>query len=124
MRQSKAPLKSAGRYLSAWSWLYVLCIVGAVAATAADPSAAQRFRASGHEGALLFLMPDGQARSSFPLKHTDVALDVSGFLLHARVTQQFENPYKDTIEAVYTFPLPQRAAVHDMTLTVGPCGEG
>ena len=35
------------------------------------------------------------------------------------MTQQFENPYSDKIEAVYTFPLPQNAAVDDMTLTVG-----
>ena len=35
------------------------------------------------------------------------------------VTQEFENPFKDKIEAVYTFPLPQNAAVDDMTMRVG-----
>jgi Ca-activated chloride channel family protein len=53
------------------------------------------------------------------LKHTDVKAEVSGFLARVRVTQQFENPFPDKIEAVYTFPLPQRAAVDEMTLTVG-----
>jgi Ca-activated chloride channel family protein len=35
------------------------------------------------------------------------------------VTQQFENPFPEKIEAVYTFPLPQNAAVYDMTMIVG-----
>ncbi|MDX6306805.1 MAG: Ca-activated chloride channel, partial [Blastocatellia bacterium] len=34
-------------------------------------------------------------------------------------TQEFENPFPEKIEAVYTFPLPQNAAVDDMTMTVG-----
>jgi hypothetical protein len=35
-----------------------------------------------------------------------VKIEVSGFLARARVTQQFENPFPDKIEAVYTFPCP------------------
>ncbi|HUE80797.1 MAG TPA: VIT and VWA domain-containing protein, partial [Pyrinomonadaceae bacterium] len=35
------------------------------------------------------------------------------------VTQEFENPFKEPIEAVYTFPLSQTAAVDDMTMLVG-----
>lgn len=71
------------------------------------------------QGCLISLDPEGKAAQSFPLKHTDVKIEVSGFLARARVTQQFENPFTDKIEAVYTFPLPQRAAVDEMTLTVG-----
>jgi Ca-activated chloride channel family protein len=91
----------------------------AATGSAVESVVPQFFVAAGHQGALLALNQDGQPQAPFPLKHTDVALAVSGFLLHARVTQQFENPYKDTIEARYTFPLPQRAAVNDMALTVG-----
>src|SRR5436190_16293365 len=54
-----------------------------------------------------------------PLKHTDVKAEISGFLSRVVVTQEFENPFKDKIEAVYTFPLPQNAAVDDMMMTVG-----
>ncbi|HVG17577.1 MAG TPA: VIT domain-containing protein, partial [Blastocatellia bacterium] len=54
-----------------------------------------------------------------PLKHTDVKAEISGFLSRVVVTQEFENPFKDKIEAVYTFPLPQNAAVDDMTMRVG-----
>ncbi|MDH5429672.1 MAG: VIT domain-containing protein, partial [Nitrospirota bacterium] len=70
-------------------------------------------------GALIGLDDKGKPTQAFPLKHTDVVIQVSGPLARAQVTQQFENPYSDKIEAVYTFPLPQNAAVDDMTLTVG-----
>ncbi len=70
-------------------------------------------------GALIGIDEEGKLTQAFPLKHTDVSIQVSGPLARAQVTQQFENPYSDKIEAVYTFPLPQNAAVNDMTLTVG-----
>ncbi|MDH3504838.1 MAG: VIT domain-containing protein [Nitrospirota bacterium] len=70
-------------------------------------------------GSLVGLDPEGKFTQAFPLKHTDVSIQVSGPLARAQVTQQFENPYPDKIEAVYTFPLPQHAAVDAMTLTVG-----
>ena len=70
-------------------------------------------------GSLISLDDKGRPQAACPLQHTDVDIDVSGFLARATVTQQFENPFDEKIEAVYTFPLPQRAAVDDMTLTVG-----
>jgi len=70
-------------------------------------------------GALVGLDDEGKPTQAFPLKHTDVSIQVSGPLARAQVTQQFDNPYSNKIEAVYTFPLPQNAAVDDMTLTVG-----
>jgi len=54
-----------------------------------------------------------------PLKHTDVKADISGFVARVDVTQQFENPAKSPVEAIYTFPLPEDAAVDAMTMTVG-----
>ena len=44
---------------------------------------------------------------------------ISGFLSRVTINQEFENPFKEKIEAVYTFPLPQNAAVDDMTMLVG-----
>ena len=35
------------------------------------------------------------------------------------VTQNFENPFPDKIEAVYTFPFPEMAAVDDLTMQIG-----
>src|SRR5947208_2880848 len=54
-----------------------------------------------------------------PLKHTDVKAQISGFLSSETINQEFEKPFKEKIEAVYTFPLPQNAAVDDMTMLVG-----
>ena len=70
-------------------------------------------------GSLVGLDPEGKFTQAFPLKHTDVSIQISGPLARAQVTQRFENPYPVKIEAVYTFPLPQDAAVDSMTLTVG-----
>jgi Ca-activated chloride channel homolog len=70
-------------------------------------------------GALVVLDPNGKTKRQCPLKHTDVKAEISGFLSRVNVTQEFENPFKEKIEAVYTFPLPQDAAVDDMTMTIG-----
>jgi Ca-activated chloride channel family protein len=54
-----------------------------------------------------------------PLQHTDVKIEVSGFVASAVVTQRYYNPFKKPIEAVYTFPLPNDAAVDDMQMIIG-----
>ncbi len=70
-------------------------------------------------GSLTVVDAAGKPRSMCPLKHTEVKAEISGFISRVVVTQQFENPFQEKIEAVYTFPLPQRAAVDDMTMMVG-----
>jgi Ca-activated chloride channel family protein len=75
-------------------------------------------QASSTEGSLLAVDAQGNP-GQCPLKHTDVKTEISGFLARTVVTQQFENPFADKIEAVYTFPLPAAAAVDDMTIVVG-----
>ena len=70
------------------------------------------------QGALQVVGPNGP-KAVCPLKHTDVKAQISGFISRVTVTQEFENPFKEKIEAVYTFPLPQNAAVDDMTMLVG-----
>ena len=54
-----------------------------------------------------------------PLKHTDVNARVEGYVGTVDVTQQFENPYSEKIEAVYMFPLPEKAAVSEFVMTIG-----
>src|SRR3977135_1112398 len=76
-------------------------------------------QASVTPGALRVVDPNGKPKALCPLKHTDVKAQISGFLSRVVVTQEFENPFKEKIEAVYTFPLPQDAAVDDMTMVVG-----
>ena len=71
------------------------------------------------QGALQILSKDGPSNGQCPLKHTDVKTEISGQLARTTVTQEFQNPYNDKIEAVYVFPLPVSAAVDDMTMIVG-----
>lgn len=61
---------------------------------------------------------DGQT-VELPLVEMRAELYVTGPLLHAIVTQRFENPFDTSIDADYTFPLPDRAAVDTMELRVG-----
>src|SRR5688572_24358499 len=70
------------------------------------------------QGALQALDSAGKPKGKCPLKQTNVKAEISGFLSRVVVTQEFENPFKEKIEAVYTFPLPQNAAVDDMTMIV------
>src|SRR5215471_10965234 len=71
------------------------------------------------QGMLLRIGPNGEPAGPCPLKHTDVKADISGFISRVTVTQEFENGYQEKIEAVYTFPLPQNAAVDEMTMLIG-----
>lgn len=71
------------------------------------------------QGELNAVSPDGKSLGQVPLKHTDVKAEVSGFLSRVKVTQEFENNFTEKIEAVYVFPLPNNAAVDDMTMKIG-----
>ena len=54
-----------------------------------------------------------------PLTHTAVHAQLVGYVGTVDVTQQFENPFDEKIEAVYLFPLPERAAVSEFVMTIG-----
>ncbi len=71
------------------------------------------------EGCLQALDREQRPLGYCPLEHTDVAVEVSGFIARVTLTQQFGNPYPDPIEAVYTFPMSDRAAVDQMTMRIG-----
>lgn len=71
------------------------------------------------QGALRALSPDRTPLGECPLDHTDVDIEVSGYVARTRVTQRFVNPFSERIEALYIFPLPERAAVRNMEMRVG-----
>ncbi|HEU5239532.1 MAG TPA: hypothetical protein VFU37_20540, partial [Pyrinomonadaceae bacterium] len=52
------------------------------------------------QGSLQVVDPNGTPKAICPLKHTDVKAQISGFLSRVTVTQEFENPFKEKIEAV------------------------
>ena len=97
----------------------LLAFVCLLSAGSLSPDHSVMAQGSATEGALLAMDAKGNPAGQCPLKHTDVKTEISGFLARVIVTQQFENSFADKIEAVYTFPLPQAAAVDDMTIVVG-----
>lgn len=62
---------------------------------------------------------EGGVPVPLPLEHTAVHIDVVGPVAVGAVRQRFGNPFNNAIEAVYVFPLPHDAAVHDFLLTIG-----
>ena len=54
-----------------------------------------------------------------PTAEIRVELTVTGVLVRGIVHQTFRNPTQEVIEAVYVFPLPERAAVDAMEMIIG-----
>lgn len=61
---------------------------------------------------------DGVKVGAFTLEHTEVKAEVSGGFARVEVSQRYHNPGKDRVEAIYTFPLPENAAVTDMFMRI------
>lgn len=71
------------------------------------------------QGQLQVVDDKGQPSGLCPLKHTSVTASVSGAIARVNVQQEFVNPARGKIEAIYVFPLPDKAAVDYMEMRVG-----
>ncbi|TDI33964.1 MAG: VWA domain-containing protein [Acidobacteria bacterium] len=67
---------------------------------------------------MLLWGPPG-SRQPLPMLDLHVEIDITGLMVHGTVSQAFKNPTLETIEAVYVFPLPEKAAVHHMEIRIG-----
>lgn len=68
----------------------------------------------------LFVKTQNTAQEQvFPLKQTEVKAKIAGNISRVEVVQKFENPFPESLEAVYVFPLPDEAAVDDMEIKIG-----
>ena len=65
------------------------------------------------------MIATGEHTIPIPLEHTDVLAKITSTVASVHVRQAFSNPYDQKIEAVYVFPLPHDAAVHEFVMTVG-----
>ena len=100
--------------------LALALFVGAPPVTmAADNPAKERNEDLVSQGGMRVLGEDGKPVMELPLKHTSVSASISGYITRVDVKQTFQNPFKDKIEAVYVFPLPNRAAIDAMTMKIG-----
>jgi Ca-activated chloride channel family protein len=70
-------------------------------------------------GALHLVDRDGTVVGTCPLERTEVSAELSGFVARVRVVQRFHNTADRPLEAVYTFPLSERAAVDAMAVRAG-----
>jgi len=86
-----------------------------IAKTPADMPAVPADRAP----SLVARLPNqSETRAISPIR-TDVQADITGCVATVDLAQQFQNPFPTTIEAVYTFPLPDDASVTEFILTLG-----
>jgi Ca-activated chloride channel family protein len=72
-----------------------------------DPGDIPRLQVAGH--------PDNK----LPLEHTHVKAVLNGFIAEVEVSQTYQNPSGQPIEAIYIFPLPENSAVHHMRMVIG-----
>lgn len=84
-----------------------------------NQSAETKANEQADSGTLVAMASGGKQLGSCPLKHTDVQAEISGYIARVTVKQVFQNPFKDKIEAVYTFPLSENGAVDEMQMKVG-----
>ncbi|MEM7153347.1 MAG: AgmX/PglI C-terminal domain-containing protein [Myxococcota bacterium] len=69
-------------------------------------------------GRLLTELPNGKVMA-LPLRHTSFETIVVGTVAETTVTQQFDNPLEESVDVLYTFPLPHDGAVDDYWMQVG-----
>lgn len=101
-------------------WLTVpALLLAAFAGKSFSPDAEAAPKPGQSPGSLEIIGKRGAISGICPLKHTDVHGAISGFVARVTVTQTFQNPAEQNIEAVYSFPLPENAAVDDMTIQIG-----
>lgn len=107
-------LRRAGIAALAISALSFVCL----GETSPAASASQSQPKVTNGGYMQAQLRDGKS-AVLPLRHTDVDAKISGVVASVRVTQQFHNPHRQAIEAIYVFPLPHRAAIHSMRIKIG-----
>lgn len=104
---------------SQWTNVSLILPVEAIGIDAGTFGATGGMADCSDSGILVAFAGAGKKLGNCPLYHTDVQANVSGYVARVSVKQQFRNPFKEKIEAVYTFPLPENAAVDEMTMKIG-----
>src|SRR5262245_15533954 len=134
-----SPISSPTRFLPVL--VLALAAVGLLAAAGAPAGTAVGAHACTHAGAATADAPDGVPPalwtraddpgvveddvlpgapfSPFLLTRTDATAVVTGPVAHTVVRQEWENPNREPVDGLYTFPLPDNAAVTAMRLSIG-----
>jgi len=73
----------------------------------------------GPDGEILPRPGPGEEFRPFLLESTRVETTITGPVAHVEVTQTWKNSNADPVDGLYIFPLPENAAVTDMSLQIG-----
>ena len=65
------------------------------------------------------VLSNNPAVDRLPLKSTAADVKIVGTIADVKITQTYVNTGKNTLEAIYTFPMSTKAAVYGMTMTIG-----
>ncbi|HVL56130.1 MAG TPA: VIT domain-containing protein, partial [Burkholderiaceae bacterium] len=108
-------------YMAGLAVAVSLALAALVLVVSASAHAAAKSPAPAQDGPsrprLLFQTHHGLVEA--PLQATEVALQVTGVTVRARVRQRFMNPGGDWLEGVYLFPLPDDSAVDGLRMRIG-----
>ncbi len=100
--------------------LFSTLIMGLLWATlAAGPGSLMDAPSDHAPAGLLTGRTDAGNELALPLKQTVAHMEITTNLVYATIRQVFVNDSAHNLEAVYTFPLPAKAAVTDMKLRLG-----
>lgn len=89
------------------------------AAALLSPAGATAATVNPGQGSMFVTSGDLDPLRELVLTRTQVEARVIGFVGQVEVKQTFNNPFSETLEAVYVFPLPDRAAVSAMSIQIG-----
>lgn len=97
--------------------LLAVALIGGAAVLAGRTEAAGGRPGDAGAGELYRRTADGF--EPLPMLEIDISIEVTGIVSHGVVEQRFHNPEKEAVDAIYVFPLPEKAAVHGMEIDLG-----
>lgn len=98
-------------------WLAMLGLI--VLQSLWNPVLAARAIPESGSGALFLLAAGEIDYEAAPMLETAFDVEVGGLLAQTRLVQRFQNVSDRWVDAVYVFPLPEDAAVHELELVAG-----
>jgi Ca-activated chloride channel homolog len=107
-----------------WLLLRIIAAAAVAVATFLTPAAAGRAMAGvvaslGDTRMGSLLLREGEHYVEAPRVATDIDITISGPTSRARVTQIFDNPTNEWVEAIYVNPLPDSGAVDTLKMVIG-----
>jgi len=103
-------------------FLYFVLLTGCTAKVTAQIPVTDRFREESGEKTLspyFVVISEHPETDMLPLKETTANVNIVGVIADVTVRQKYVNSGKNTLEALYTFPLSTKAAVYAMKMTIG-----